>query len=73
VEGRPIALIFLLLAQCPQNSVKPYNVLHLLELMNNNIWPQLHKTKRYKLRETGIFGGKSEVYIDLNREKPVLI
>ena len=67
------ALILSLLAQCPQNSVKPYTMLHLLELINHNIWQKLIKRKRYKLRETRIVGGKSEEYIDSKRERSVLI
>jgi hypothetical protein len=48
-------LLFLLLAPCPQTSVKLYILLHLLELINHNTWQQIHKRERYKLRETGNF------------------
>jgi len=44
-----------------------------LELINHNTWQQLHKRKRDKFRETCIFGGESGGYIDLNRERIVLV
>jgi hypothetical protein len=45
------ALIFLLLAQCLQTGVEPYNLIRPLEIINHNIWQQLHKRKRDELRE----------------------